>query len=212
MEKTDEIEENKEQVEQGESTAARLSPDILLSAYTQGYFPMPDPETEEILWYRPSPRAIFEIGNFHLSKSMKKFLKTAEFEVRFSTDFEAVMRACANRDETWISEEFIEAYKRLHSLGFAHSVEVYSEGELVGGTYGVCIRSAFFAESMFHTKTNMSKVALWALDKKLSENGFTLFECQFMTPHLQTLGAVSVMDEDYQELLRDALNKASSFL
>lgn len=190
----------------------RLPPEILLSAYTQGYFPMPDSDTGDILWYRPDPRAIFDIGNMHISKSLKKEIKRSDFEVKFSSDFEAVMKACADRDDTWITKEFIDSYLRLHELGFAHSVEVYSGEELVGGTYGVCIRSAFFAESMFHKKTNMSKIALWALQNRLQDKGFKLFECQFMTDHLKSLGAKSISDEDYQKLLKNALSDPASFL
>ena len=184
---------------------------MLLSAYTQGYFPMPDPETNEIAWYRPEPRAIFEFANFHVSKSLRKVINKADFKVTFSTCFEEVMRHCADRDDTWITEEFIMAYTRIHKLGFAHSVEVWKDGKLVGGTYGVCIRSAFFAESMFHTETNMSKVALWALVENLKAKKFKLLECQFMTAHLSSLGATNISDADYQLRLRDALSEAASF-
>lgn len=198
--------------QKSEVSKDRLSPEILLSAYTQGYFPMPDPETNEILWYRPEPRAIFELSNFHVSKSLKKVISKNNFELRFSSDFEGVMRACADREDTWISEEFILAYNRMHSLGFAHSVEVYQDGTLVGGTYGICIRKAFFAESMFHKADNMSKVALWALTERLKEKNFTLLECQFMTPHLKSLGAEEISDDKYQIKLSDALSGPASFL
>lgn len=195
-----------------EKRQQRLSPEVLLSAYTQGFFPMPDPASDNIDWYRPSPRAIFNIGSVHLSRSTKKFLAKNDHVTRFSYDFEAVIRACADREETWITEEFIEAYMRLHQLGFAHSVEVYQDKDLVAGVYGVCIRGAFFAESMFHKRTNMSKLALSQLDQRLQANGFKLLECQFITEHLRTLGAIAITDEQYQVRLREALASPASFI
>lgn len=191
---------------------SKLAPEMLLSAYTQGYFPMPDPETNEIAWYRPDPRAIFEFDDFHVSKSLRKVISKEDYKITFSEDFEQVMRACADRDDTWITEEFISAYCRIHKLGFAHSVEVWRDEQLVGGTYGVCIRSAFFAESMFHRETNMSKVALWALTENLKRNKFKLLECQFMTAHLSSLGAKNISNEDYQKRLKEALADPASFL
>ena len=190
----------------------RLPPEILLSAYTKGYFPMPDSETDEILWYRPDPRAIFDIGSLKVSKSFKRTLNKADFEIKFSTDFVGVMKACADRKDTWITKEFVESYGRLHELGFAHSVEVFQDNTLVGGTYGVCIRGAFFAESMFHKRTDMSKVALWALHERLKKRGFKLLECQYITDHLSSLGAKSVPDLEYQQLLQNALSASCSFI
>ena len=194
------------------ASLSKLAPEMLLSAYTQGYFPMPDPETNEIAWYRPDPRAIFELDGFHVSKSLRKVISKEDYKITFSEDFEQVMRACADRDDTWITEEFISAYCRIHKLGFAHSVEVWRNEQLVGGTYGVCIRSAFFAESMFHRETNMSKIALWALTENLKKNNFKLLECQFMTAHLSSLGAKNISDEDYQKRLKEALVDPASFL
>ena len=181
-----------------------LTCELLVQAYANGYFPMADNETGEISWYQPDPRAIIPLEHFHVSRSLNKTLRQKSFEVTFDKDFEGVMRACANRDETWISEEFVRVYTELHEKGFAHSVEVWSEGTLVGGTYGVTIRGAFFAESKFHKKTDASKVALYHLVERLKKSGFVLLEVQFLTPHLERLGAVEISGDEYETLLEMA--------
>lgn len=190
---------------------SQLRPEILISAYTQGYFPMPHPETFEIEWYRPDPRAMIPLDDFHVSRSLAKVIKKGDFTLTYSENFEGVMKACADRPDTWITDEFISAYGRMHALGYAGSVEVLRQGSLVGGVYGVCIRGAFFAESMFHSETNMSKVALWALVERLKIRGYTLLECQFMTEHLKSLGAQAVKDQTYQEMLNKALTFEANF-
>lgn len=188
-----------------------LSPEILISAYTQGYFPMPDENTGKVNWYRPDPRATIPLDGFHVSKSLRRLLQKGNYEVLFSKDFQKVMQECANRKETWITPEFVKAYSRLHRLGFAHSLEIYQKGELVGGTYGVSIRGCFFAESMFHKKANMSKVALFELTEHLKAKKFHLLECQFLTPHLESLGAIAISDKEYQKKLREGLEIDTSF-
>ena len=183
----------------------RLNPQILYTAYSQGYFPMPDDRTGEILWYRPDPRTIFPLDQFHVSRSLRRTLNKKIFKVTFNKAFREVMEGCADRKETWIDEEFIAAYSRLHSIGAAQSVEVWQDGTLVGGVYGVSFGGGFFAESMFHRATDASKVALYFLIEKLKERRFILLEAQFMTPHLGRLGAIEISDREYMEILAKAL-------
>lgn len=181
-------------------------------AYRRGIFPMFNHETEEIDWYRPDPRTIIPLEAFHVSRSLAKTMRQGVFEVRFDTDFEGVMRGCADREEgTWISEEFIEVYSALHRLGKAHSVEVMLGERLVGGTYGVALGSAFMAESMFHYETDASKVALASLVARLKERDFTLLDVQYMTSHLATFGATEISFREYYDRLRRALRRDARF-
>lgn len=192
---------------------SRLPPDLLVQAYASGYFPMPDSATGEIHWYRPDPRAIFPLDGFHVSVSLKKRLKKEPFTITFDTAFTDVMKGCAARPDTWINDEFLAAYTKLHTLGIAHSVEVWNKKtqKLVGGVYGLSLNGAFFAESKFHTETDASKAALYFLVEKLRKQGFLLLEVQFMTPHLKSLGAVEISDEEYTKRLQEALSKTPSF-
>ncbi|MBC61182.1 MAG: leucyl/phenylalanyl-tRNA--protein transferase [Zetaproteobacteria bacterium] len=189
----------------------QLSPKVLYQAYCQGYFPMPDHVTNEIFWYRPDPRAIFPLDKFRVSRSLQKVIRKKFFEITFNQAFNKVIHYCGSRKESWITKNFINAYTELHNLNQAHSVEVWLDGELVGGVYGVHIGSAFFAESMFFRASNASKVALYFLIEKLKEKNFFLLECQFMTDHLKSLGAEEISDKDYIRLLQAAINKASLF-
>ncbi len=170
---------------------------------------MPHPETQELLWFRPDPRAILPLDGFHVSQSLKKTLKKADITITTDRNFAMVMQHCAERETegTWINEEFFEAYTALHAEGNAHSLEVWHETKLVGGVYGVCLGGAFFAESMFHRRTDASKVALYHLTRKLSAMGFDLLEVQFMTPHLKSLGAIEIPGDDYLERLKKAIRK-----
>lgn len=183
----------------------KLTPAILIEAYSRGYFPMPEPGTDEVLWYRPDPRAIIPLDQFHVSKSLQRRMNKKDFTVTFNQAFPEVMKRCAEHPETWINDEFISIYTQLHKLGYAHSVEVWQENALVGGTYGVVLGSAFFAESMFHSMRDASKIALFYLVTLLNEKKFTLLECQFLTEHLASLGAIEIPDKDYIELLKQAL-------
>lgn len=183
-----------------------LRPEVLISAYAQGYFPMPDCEDGSINWYRPDPRAVLPLGSFHRSRSLRRLVNQGQYRVTYSQSFGDVMRLCADRQETWISEEFIQAYTELHVLSLAHSVEIWLNDELAGGVYGVALRAAFFAESMFHRHSNASKLALYHLHERLLLCGYSLFECQFLTPHLQSLGAIGIPDSTYQKILKEALS------
>lgn len=193
-------------------TCLEFTPSGVEFAYRYGIFPMHDDETDTIGWYRPDPRCIIPLDGFHTSRSLAKTIRKGIFEVRFNTDFEGVMRGCADRDEgTWISEDFIELYGILHRNGKAHSVEVFQNGVLVGGTYGVALGGAFMAESMFHYATDASKVALSALVQRLNECGFSLLDVQYLTPHLESLGAIEIPHNTYYLRLRRALRKKCCF-
>ncbi len=185
-----------------------LSVDLLLSAYAQGIFPMAH-EDGQIYWYAPDPRAILPLDGLHVSRSLMRLIRSGRYEICVNTAFLEVILACAapgpDREETWINDEIIEAYNWLHELGFAHSVEAWEDGELVGGLYGVGLRGLFAGESMFSRRPNASKVALYYLVQRLRERGFRLLDVQFLTPHLQRLGAVEISKRRYLALLNKAL-------
>lgn len=181
-----------------------LTPELLLSAYIQGIFPMDVSGT--IQWFSPDPRAIIPLEGFVVSRSLRQARRRGQFEIRVNSAFEAVIRACAQREEeTWISEEIIAGYTRLHELGWAHSVESWREGELAGGLYGVAVGGAFFGESMFHRQTDASKIALVALVERMRERGFVLLDIQFMTEHLARFGAVEIPRREYLRRLETAI-------
>ena len=180
----------------------RLPPDLLLMAYRSGVFPMADSrDDEELFWVEPRKRAIFPLDGFHLSKSLAKVVKQDRFTVSVDTDFSGVMEACArprpDHPETWISHRIQESYVGLHEAGHAHSVECRLDGELVGGLYGVAFDRAFCGESMFSIARDASKVALAWLVALMRRAGFVLLDCQFMTDHLASLGAVEIGRDDY---------------
>lgn len=187
-----------------------IPPDLLLHAYRSAVFPMAM-EDGEIQWFSPDPRAIIPLEDFHVPHGLKRTIKRGDFEVRIDGAFEEVMRACAERDETWINEEIVESYVNLHRLGCAHSVEAWRDGRLAGGLYGVCQGGAFFGESMFHRETDASKVALHALVQRLKARGFTLLDTQWLTPHLRTFGAFEVPRAVYRELLAASLKVTAHF-
>ena len=187
-----------------------LTTDLLRMGYAQGFFPMPD-DDGQVYWYKPDPRAVFPLDGYHVSRSLRRSLRRHPWRISFDTCFRDVMEACADRDETWINDEFLEVYGELHAEGDAHSVEVWLEGKLVGGAYGVHLRGGFFAESMFYRATDASKVALFHLIERLREKGFALLEVQFMTPHLRSLGAAEVAADDYVLMLEQALDKRCRF-
>src|SRR5690606_15504492 len=180
-------------------------PDLLLQAYEMGVFPMAEPENGAIYWYRPERRGVLPLDAFHVPKNLRKTVRRRRFEVTADQAFEAVMRACANRDSTWISEEIIAAYTDLHEWGFAHSVECWQGEELVGGLYGVARKGAFFGESMFHRVTDASKVALVHLVERLRAGGFVLLDTQYTTPHLEQFGVVEIPRTAYERRLEQAL-------
>ena len=185
--------------------------ELLVEAYRRGIFPMAM-ENGEIGWFSPDPRAIIPLETFHVPHGLKRALRKELYQVRFDTCFEEVMRNCADRAETWISEEIIASYTHLHKLGIAHCVEAWHGDQLVGGLYGVSLGGAFFGESMFHRATDASKYALHALVQHLKSRGFTLLDTQWITPHLLTFGAIEIPRSRYMQLLASSLAKPCSFL
>jgi len=188
-----------------------IDPELLLRAYALGWFPMGTGRRGRIEWFSPDPRGILPLDAFHAPARLKRVVRQARFEVRIDTAFEAVMRACAARDETWITEDILGSYVALHRLGFAHSVETWQDGALVGGLYGVAIGGAFFGESMFHSATDASKVALVALVERLRARGYALLDTQWVTPHLVQFGGTEIRRSDYLERLSAALPRACRF-
>ncbi len=169
-------------------------------------------EFGNIHWFDPDPRAIIPLDErFHVPKRLTRTVRHGTFEIRVDTAFRAVMEACAARDETWISDEFIAVYTELHRMGFAHSVESWLDGELVGGLYGVALRGLFAGESMFSHRRDASKVALVHLVEQLRHNGFTLLDTQFITAHLAQFGAMEIPRGEYLLLLSDAMGVRAEF-
>ena len=188
---------------------AALDPELLLRAYSAGVFPMADSrDAPEVYWVEPRKRAIMPLDRFQLSRSLRKTLRSAAFEVTRDLAFPQVVQECASREETWINGDIERGYIRLHELGHAHSIESWQEGELVGGLYGVRLGAAFFGESMFSRRRDASKVALAWLVARLRVGGYRLLDCQFMTEHLRSLGAVEIDQKDYLGLLGAALGEA----
>ena len=187
-----------------------LPVDLLVSAYASGWFPMAV-GPGDIRWFSPDPRGIIPLETFHVSRRLARVLRRGDFDVRIDHRFEEVIRACAvaERDPddagTWIDDEILESYCALHRAGFAHSVEIWREGRLAGGLYGVALGGAFFGESMFHHQTDASKIALAALVERLRDRGFTLLDTQWTTAHLAQFGAIDIPRHRYLALLSAAL-------
>lgn len=185
-----------------------LSIPRLIEAYRQGIFPWYESD-QPILWWSPDPRLILEFDALHISRSLRKVMRRGGFELRMDTDFEGVLRGCSaprgEDDGTWLIPEMCQAYNRLHRLGVAHSVEVWREGELVGGLYGVALGRAFFGESMFTRVPNASKLALVGLVRFLEASGGELLDCQVTTEHLCSMGAHEVPRAEFLRRLRRAL-------
>ena len=177
----------------------------LLAAYRHGVFPWYS-EDEPVQWWSPNPRFVLRPEDLRVTDSLRKTMRKPGWEVTVDRDFEGVMRACARvprpgQDGTWITEDMVAAYVELHRRGYAHSVEVSWRGELVGGLYGVAIGRIFHGESMFHTRSDASKVGFVSLVGRLRARGFTLIDCQMPTPHLASLGAAPIRRADFLEAL-----------
>lgn len=193
------------------SQAKIIEPDLLLAAYGSGYFPMADSRSGEIRWYSPDPRAIIPIVEFNVSRSLRQTLNKNLFTIRLDTKFEEVMRCCAEREDTWISEEIVRSYVELHRLGHAHSVEAWKDELLAGGLYGVALGAAFFGESMFSAVRDASKVALVHLVERLRSRKFELLDTQFLTPHLARFGTLELSRDEYLIRLKNAVRKRRLF-
>jgi leucyl/phenylalanyl-tRNA---protein transferase len=192
-----------------------LDPDMLLRAYTVGVFPMADArDAKSVYWVEPKSRAILPLDDFHLSRSLAKTIRSDRFETTANAAFGSVVAMCAesaeNRPATWINSQIEMAVATLHGHGHAHSIETWRDGELVGGLYGIALGRAFFGESMFSRATDASKVALAHLVARLRVGGYTLLDCQFMTGHLASLGAIEVTRKNYIASLEAALSSASA--
>ena len=191
-----------------------LTPDLLLGAYRIGVFPMADPDGE-IGWYAPDPRAVLPLDAFHVPKTLAKTVRQGRFEVVVDRDFEGTVRACAapraDHDETWISEDIVEAYVGLHDLGFAHSVECWADGAFAGGLYGVALNGAFFGESMVTRVRDASKVALVHLVERLRAGGFVLLDTQMSTGHLARFGVVEIPRSAFERRLAVAMATAAEW-
>jgi leucyl/phenylalanyl-tRNA--protein transferase len=187
-----------------------IPPELLLQGYRLGLFPMAmDDDTIE--WFSPDPRAIIPLDKFHVPHALRKVARKKIFECKIDNRFAEVIRACAKRDDTWINKEIIESYVNLHELGFAHSVEAWSNGKLVGGLYGVALGGAFFGESMFHRKTDASKFALLSLVEHLRAKRFVLLDTQWMTAHLAQFGTIEVSRSQYLKSLMHAVDLQREF-
>ena len=193
-----------------ESTA--ITPTLLLQAYASGVFPMAESaETEELFWVDPRRRGVLPLDGLRVSRRLARSFLKDRFEVGVDRDFAGVLAACADRPETWINGQIVRLYRDLHRLGHAHSVEIWADGALVGGLYGVAVGAAFFGESMFSRRRDASKLALIALVARLNSGGFRLLDTQFVTDHLARLGAVEIGRAAYHRLLQAAVTRPASF-
>lgn len=191
-----------------------IAPDTLLSAYANGWFPMAM-ETGAIRWFSPDPRGIIPLDAFHVPRRLARTLRQQRFDIRLDTVFRQVVECCRSRDDSdgnWINDEIMESYAALHERGFAHSVEAWRGGALVGGLYGVSLKGAFFGESMFHHAADASKAALAALVDRLRSRGYLLLDTQWVTPHLAQFGAIEIPRRHYLRLLDAALAVDANFL
>jgi leucyl/phenylalanyl-tRNA--protein transferase len=177
--------------------------EIVLDAYRHGLFPMGDHKSPHIEWYSPDPRGVIPLDTFHVPARLQRVVNQGRFEIRVNTAFDEVLRACADRGETWITSDIIETYSAMHQLGLAHSIEAWLGETLAGG---------FFGESMFHRVTDASKVALYALVERLRERGFQLLDTQWVTPHLEQFGAIEIRRAHYLRLLKQALARSCDFV
>lgn len=187
-----------------------LSPDFLMEAYASGIFPM-GMEDGSVRWFSPDPRGILPLEGFRTPHGLRRSLSRPGWEIRIDTDFDGVLAGCSERKETWITEPIAGSYRELFLKGDAHTVEVWKDGSLAGGLYGVALGGAFFGESMFHRVTDASKVALWHLVRILRNGSFTLLDTQWTTPHLEQFGGHEIPRDDYLRLLGRALSVPGVF-
>ena len=189
-----------------------ITPELLLQAYRMGVFPMADHKDDpDLFWVTPKQRGIMPLEGFHISRSLARSIRHGGFITSVNQDFAGVIDGCAARDETWISTRIRALYLELHAMGHAHSLEVWHEGALAGGVYGISIGAAFMGESMFSRRTDASKVALAWLTHRLRAGGYQLLDTQFLTAHLQSLGAIEIPQAKYLILLKEALKREACF-
>lgn len=189
-----------------------IPPEILLEAYAQGIFPMADSrEDEDVDWYSARKRGVIPLDEFHMTKNVMRIIRQERFSVKVDESFRDVVKACANRESTWINDLIINSYDILNQSGNAHSVEIYKKSELVGGLYGVTLGGAFFGESMFRKEKEADKVALYYCHKILEEKGFKLWDTQFYNDHLGRFGCKEIEAKEYEKLLKKALKEEKEF-
>ncbi len=188
-----------------------LKPDNMLRLYASGAFPMADEATGNINWFMPEVRTVIPLENYNIPRSARKAIEKIDFEIRFNTNLMAVVEGCADRETTWISNELIDAYRRLKKRRHIHTVETWLNNKLVGGLFGVTFRGAFFGESMFSKVSEASKAALIALIKHLKDKDFVLLDVQYMTDHFKMFGAKEISLEEYTKLLYTAYTRACEF-
>jgi len=190
-----------------------LVPNMILQAYTAGIFPMAEhQDASEVYWFEPPMRAILPLDQrFHVSRSLKKFLRKSPFDIRFDTTFEAVIYGCADRPETWINPAIREVFIELYRQGHGHCVEAWQDGKLVGGLYGIAIGSAFFAESMFSRTSNASKACVAALVERLRASNFQLCDVQFHNQHISQFGVTEISRDEYRQILKTATATPAQF-
>lgn len=189
-----------------------LTPDLLLHGYSIGIFPMAEHRNDpDLFWVDPKLRGVFPLDGFHISRSLARRIRNCGFSVTINRDFAAVVDGCADRADTWINEELRTLYAQLHHSGRAHSLEVWEGDHLVGGVYGVALGAAFFGESMFSRRSDASKIALAYLVDRLRQTGFQLFDTQFLTAHLASLGAIEIPRHQYRQLLDQATAASADF-
>lgn len=194
----------------------KITPEMLLRAYAIGIFPMAEARHDpNLYWIDPELRGILPLGDFHVPRSLRKTMRNGTFSVTFDQAFEDVVLGCAEpapgRRQTWINDIIFDLCRKLHAMGFAHSVETWQDGQLVGGLYGIALGGAFFGESMFSRETDASKVALVRLVDRLRAGGYTLLDTQFVTKHLTQFGAIEIPREEYRRRLTEALKRPARF-
>ena len=196
--------------------AIDLTPELILRAYQAGIFPMAeDADSPDLFWVSPQQRGVIPLDAFHISRTLRKTLRTHPYDIRIDTDFAATIEGCAtagvDRESTWINPEIRRLYGALFERGYVHTVEVWDGPELVGGLYGVSLGAAFFGESMFHRRTDCSKIAMAHLLQRLAAGGYRLLDTQFVTDHLRTFGGIEIAREDYESRLAEALRHRGDF-
>ncbi|WP_170761909.1 leucyl/phenylalanyl-tRNA--protein transferase [Ruegeria lacuscaerulensis] len=189
-----------------------LSPELLLHGYSIGIFPMAEHRDDpELFWVDPKFRGVFPLDGFHVSRSLARRIRNCGFSVTINRDFSGVVDGCADRADTWINAELRDLYRQIHHTGHAHSLEIWDGNTLVGGVYGVTLGAAFFGESMFSRRTDASKIALAYLVDRLRQTGFQLFDTQFLTAHLASLGAIEIPRAQYRQELTEAIDASADF-
>lgn len=186
-------------------------PELVLRAYQEGFFPMAESEGGEIYWHSPDPRAVFPLFRITVPRSMRQKMKKGVFTFKVNSNFRTIIQKCAQRESTWISPDIINAYCELHDMGYAHSVEAYHDGELVGGLYGMAIGGAFFGESMFNIMPDAAKASFYYLVERLKARDYILLDSQYLNPFTQQLGAIEISREIYLYMLSRALEMDCKF-